>query len=88
MIFLGIELSTAGDVVIARLPDGRKVRLVQIVSDVVSKRHKSRRDLEHVVGTLQFASIVVFGGANKLRIAYTILQMFPRSTRTLFGVTP
>ena len=71
--FLGIIIDTLlGQL---RLPDDKLQRLMQVVSEWLSRKVCTRRELESLIGTLQHACKVVRPGRSFLRRAISLLSI-------------
>ena len=68
LIFLGIILDT--DKFESRLPDDKREDLLRLLEDMIERKHCTLKELEHLLGKLQFASRVVIPGRTFLRRLY------------------
>ena len=68
LIFLGIILDT--DKFESRLPDDKREDLLRLLEDMIKRKHCTLKELEHLLGKLQFASRVVIPRRTFLRRLY------------------
>ena len=76
LTFLGIEIDT----VLRQLclPESKLCELRQLLSDTLIKRSVTKRDLQSLVGRLNFAARVVFGGRTFLRRTIDVMNTLSR----------
>ena len=76
LTFLGIEIDTVLRQLI--LPDSKLCELRAILSETLTKRSITKRDLQSLVGKLNFAARVVFGGRTFLRRIIDVMNTLKR----------
>ncbi|XP_078368365.1 uncharacterized protein LOC144652227 [Oculina patagonica] len=76
LTFLGIEIDT----VLRQLclPESKLCELRQLLSETLIKRSVTKRDLQSLVGKLNFAARVVFGGRTFLRRTIDVMNTLSR----------
>ena len=72
LVFLGIELDTIR--MEARLPDDKLKKLTQELQTWAARKCCKRKDLEHLLGVLNFACTVLPAGRSFLRRMFTLLH--------------
>ena len=76
LTFLGIEIDTVFRQLC--LPESKLCELPELLSDALLKRSITKRDLQRLVGKLNFAARVVFGGRTFLRRIIDVINTLSR----------